>query len=234
MLLPAEAHGIETMPAVVDINGAELVLDSSGAAVITSARALLVADLHLEKGSSFARGGQLLPPYDTAATLARLARVAARHNPRAIVFMGDAFHDPYAGERIAAEAVAALTALGHGRDICWISGNHDPAPPASLPGTRLDRLAIGPLTLTHIPAPGAQPGEIAGHLHPVARVRTRAAVVRRACFLSDQSRLILPAFGAYTGGLNVLDPAFDGLFGTPCVHVLGERRVLPISLDKLV
>lgn len=222
------------MPVEIAINDVALTLDASGAVWWPGEQALLVADLHLEKGSSFARSGQLLPPYDTMATLQRLAAVADARAARRIILLGDAFHDPYAGERIATDALAAIAALGRGRDLVWISGNHDPAPPADVAGERLDELRCGGLILRHLPGRKTEAGEIAGHLHPVARVKTRAAVVRRACFLSDARRMILPAFGAYTGGLNVRDAAFDGLFSAPRVHVLGARRVLPMGLDRLV
>lgn len=222
------------MPAVVHVNGVALVADHSGALWHRGQRMLIVSDLHLEKGSSYARGGQLLPPYDTIATLNRLSAAVARLAPRRIVFLGDAFHDAYAGERIPQEAVAAIEALGAARDLIWIAGNHDPLPPAQLPGERCAEVALDGLFLRHLPARGDAIGEIAGHLHPVARVQTRAAIVRRACFISDSKRLLLPAFGAYTGGLNIREPGIAGLFDTPQVHVLGERRVLPIALARCV
>ena len=216
------------------IHGVDLIADRAGALYWPEERALLVADLHLEKGSSLARSGQLLPPYDTVATLARLSAVAARHSPRRIFFLGDAFHDPFAGERIGAEALAAITTLGAGRDLVWISGNHDPAPPDAVPGARVNEIRQGGLVLRHLPSPRDVAGEIAGHLHPIARVQTRAAVVRRACFISDGTRALLPAFGAYAGGINVREGAIAGLFTRPQVHVLGERRVLPVAYDRLV
>lgn len=222
------------MPVTLDVNGVRLLADRAGALFWPAERALLVADLHLEKGSSYARSGQLLPPYDTIATLNRLGALAARHAPRRIFFLGDAFHDGYAGERIGAEAVAFLAALGRGRDLVWIAGNHDPAPPAQLDGERIGEARLGGLILRHLPATRPEAGEIAGHLHPVARVATRAAVVRRACFVSDETRALLPAFGAYAGGLNLREAAIARLFERPRVHVLGERRVLPIALDRCV
>ena len=222
------------MPVTLVVNGVALVADRSGALWHPAERCLIVSDLHLEKGSSYARSGQFVPPYDTLATLNRLAAVVARYAPRRIVFLGDAFHDRFAGERIPAEAVACIDALGLGRTLVWIEGNHDPLPPAQLAGERCAELALGRLMLRHLPAAEVEAGEIAGHLHPVARVQTRAAVVRRACFISDDKRAILPAFGVYTGGVNIRDAAIARLFDAPRVHVLGERRVLPIGLARCV
>lgn len=227
------ADGAADMPVTLRVNGEALVADRAGALFWPAQGALLLADLHLEKGSSFARTGQLLPPYDTLATLARLNAAVARHAPRRIFFLGDAFHDARAGERIAPEALDMLAALGKGRDLVWISGNHDPAPPAQVTGERTDEVRLGGLVLRHLPGAKAEAGEIAGHLHPVARVKTRAAVVRRACFVSDEIRALLPAFGAYAGGLNVRDAAIARLFSAPRVHVLGERRVLPMAVERL-
>jgi DNA ligase-associated metallophosphoesterase len=222
------------MPVALEINGEELVADRAGALYWPAEKALLLADLHLEKGSSYARSGQLLPPYDTVATLNRLGALVAKYAPRRIFFLGDAFHDPHAGERIAPEAVAFLTALGEGRELIWIEGNHDPLPPAQLCGARCAEVRAGRLVLRHIPSIRGEAGEIAGHLHPVARVATRAAVVRRACFVSDRTRAILPAFGAYTGGINIREAAIARLFEAPRVHVLGEKRVLAIALERCV
>lgn len=222
------------MPVVLTVNGVALLADRSGALYWPAERTILVADLHLEKGSSYARSGQFLPPYDTIATLQRLATVVARHDPRRIVFLGDAFHDPFAGERIGADALTILVALAKGRELVWIAGNHDPAPPLQVPGTRAGEIRLGGLVLRHLPQSKPEPGEIAGHLHPAARVQTRAAVVRRSCFISDDVRALLPAFGAYTGGINIRDGVIAGLFDRPRIHVLGERRVLAIALARCV
>jgi len=227
------AGAIEAMPARIDLRGAVLDLDVSGAAYWRAEKALLVADLHLEKGSAFARKGQLLPPYDSAATLARLNAALARHDVRRLILLGDSFHDRFAGERLAAETLAALIALGRGRDLVWIAGNHDPAPPAGLPGERLAELALGPLVLRHEPRRGAG-GEVAGHLHPVAKVATRAGAVRRPCFVSDAERLILPAFGAFAGGLNLRHAAIAALVPLPVVHVLTAQRVLRIAPERVL
>lgn len=230
----ALAKDEDDVPVRLAINGVELVADRAGALHWPAEKALLVADLHLEKGSSFARSGQLLPPYDTIATLNRLGALAAKYDPRRIFLLGDAFHDGRAGERLPAEAAAFIEALGRGREIVWIAGNHDPLPPARLAGTRCREVRHGGLILRHIPGEGGEAGEIAGHLHPVARVATRAAVVRRACFVSDRRRALLPAFGAYAGGLSLRDPAIGRLFASPQVHVLGGRRVLRIAFERCV
>ena len=217
--------GMGTTPAVA-VAGLTLTPLASGGLWWAAERALLVADLHLEKGSAFARRGALLPPYDTAATLARLAGEVARLQPRLVVALGDSFHDTDAGNRLHEDSLATIGALQAGRRWIWIAGNHDPEIPAAVGGERCAEMALGPLTLRHRPQAGAAPGEIAGHLHPCARIVAGGRSFRRRCFAGDGSRLVLPAFGAYTGGLNVLDPAFDGLFSRPLsVHAIGARSI---------
>ena len=210
-------------------------LRPSGALWLEETRALCVADLHLEKGSAYARRGQMLPPYDTRETLARLEAEVAALDPRMIVLMGDTFHDRAAEDRIAADDAARLEALAHGRDLIWIVGNHDADGPQRLPGAVVAEIVLQGLTLRHEPQAGAQPGEIAGHLHPAAKVRASTGAVRRRCFITDGERAILPAFGAYAGGLNVRDPAFAGLFvRSPLVAALGKARVHAIGWRSLV
>ncbi len=192
-------------------------------------RLLAVADLHLEKGSFYARRGQFFPPYDTAATLARLAAVVAALDPRMIVALGDSFHDDGGPSRLAAGDREAIAKLQRGRDWVWIAGNHDTNIPRDLGGTHADVLTLDGLTFRHEPRAGAAPGEIAGHLHPAALVAGRLGAVRRRCFVGDGSRLVLPAFGAFTGGLNVLADAFAPLFrGSFAAFVLGRSAVYPI------
>jgi DNA ligase-associated metallophosphoesterase len=177
----------------------------------------------------------MLPPYDTRETLSRLARLVDRLSPTVIVALGDSFHDDGGPARLDPRDRETIAAMQRGRDIVWIAGNHDPSAPAGLPGSHADLLAVGPLTFRHEPAPGAAFGEIAGHLHPAARVAGRGKWVRRRCFAGDGFRLVLPAFGAYAGGLNVLDCAFDGLFSAATFRafVLGEDRVYPVGLRTL-
>jgi uncharacterized protein len=218
--------------AEVAIAGVVVTADCEGALYWNQEGILAVADLHLEKGSSFAARGVLLPPYDTAATLARLALLIARYAPRAVVALGDSFHDGDGPDRIAASDREALAALQRGRDWIWIAGNHDPDPPDGIGGSFGAALAIGPLTFRH--APTGTEGEVAGHLHPVARVSGRGRTVSRRCFASDGRRLVMPAFGAYAGGLNVRHRAFLDVFGTLAftAHVLGEGRLYAFAADR--
>jgi DNA ligase-associated metallophosphoesterase len=214
----------------IAVAGVSLVADFSGALYWPDEGLLAVADLHLEKGSSFAARGILLPPYDTATTLARLCELIARYAPRIVVALGDSFHDGGGPARMADDDRAAVTALQRGRDWVWIAGNHDPEPAGGIGGAFAKTLALGALTFRHEPAPEGAAGEVAGHLHPVARVATRGRVVSRRCFVTDRRRLVMPALGAYTGGLNVRDRAFAQLFPRAfTAHMLGDRRLFSMT-----
>jgi uncharacterized protein len=219
---------------VVALVGADIAADSSGALYWPDERMLVVADLHLEKGSAFAKRGVLLPPYDTAATLLRLAGLLHRYAPRSVVALGDSFHDGDGPRRMSSVDTAALRALQNGRDWIWIAGNHDAELPRDLGGGFATSLAVGPLTFRHLPSPGVADGEVAGHLHPVARVAQRGRSVSRRCFTSDGRRLVMPAFGAFAGGLNIRDEAFFGLFGTLAYSalMLGEQRLYTLSAAR--
>jgi uncharacterized protein len=218
--------------ATVDVAGVTLVADLSGALFWEEQRLLVVSDLHLEKGSSFATRGVLLPPYDTVVTLGRLRAAIVRYNPRSVIALGDSFHDRNAHARLSATDRDGLAALQADRDWIWISGNHDPALPQGLGGVVAHEVAIGPIAFRHEPT-GAV-GEIAGHLHPKARVSTRGRSMERRCFASDGARVVMPAFGAYTGGLNIRDAAFSKIFQTPgfMAHVLGDRRLHTIAASR--
>ncbi|MDQ2859247.1 MAG: ligase-associated DNA damage response endonuclease PdeM [Pseudomonadota bacterium] len=210
----------------LDLAGVEALCRPAGALWLEAWRALIVADLHLEKGSAYAARGQLLPPYDTRDTLTRLEAEVAALAPRVLIFLGDTFHDRDAEARLAADDLERLRVLSVGRTLVWVLGNHDSAAPHRLPGETTTRLTLGAFTLVHEPGRGPRPAEIAGHLHPCAKVRTRSASVRRRCFVTDGERLILPAFGAFAGGLNIRDPAFAGLLARrPLAAVLGAGRV---------
>jgi uncharacterized protein len=217
----------------VRINGESLTLDPSGALCWIQERTLIFADLHFEKGSSLARRGAMLPPYDTRETMARMSAAIARHRPARIVALGDSFHDREAAERLGGEERATLQELGRDREWIWIAGNHDPAPPAWLGGTVAPEIAIGGLVFRHEPQPQPQTGEIAGHLHPCATAVHRGRGIRRPCFVSDGSRMILPAFGAFTGGLDVQETPIASLFPDGFVaYMLGARRVYAVSGAK--
>ena len=216
----------------VNIAGVDFVADLSGALFWEEHSLLVVSDLHLEKGSSFAARGVLLPPYDTVATLGRLSAVIARHDPRMVIALGDSFHDRDAHGRLSAPDREAISALQARRDWMWISGNHDPALPADLGGVVASEVAIGKIAFRHEPTGAA--GEIAGHLHPKARVSTRGRSMERRCFACDGERAVMPAFGAYTGGLSIRDAAFSKIFQTLefMAHVLGDGRLHTIAASR--
>lgn len=218
----------------VQAAGVWITLLPSGALWIAGERTLVCADLHLEKGSAYAARGQLLPPYDTRETLRRLLHDVRALEPSRIVFLGDTLHDARAHSRIDAADAEALGAIARGRALIWVVGNHDPEGPGGLPGEAVDTLNILGLVLRHEPQAGVQTGEVAGHLHPCARVVGQSRSVRRRCFVTDGLRLILPAYGAYAGGLSIRDAAFAGLFArTPLVGAIGSRRVHAVGFERV-
>ena len=222
-----------SMPVPLRLNGADILADISGALFWPERRLLAVADLHLEKGSGFASRGRLLPPYDTAATLLALSAAIQRHDPSVVVCLGDSFHDGEAAVRLGRADRATLSRLTKERDWIWIAGNHDPAPPASLGGRVLGELVLGPLVFRHIAAATAT-GEVSGHFHPKAGLNWRGRHLGGRCFIGDDRRLILPAFGAYAGGLDVLDPAIRRFFGRRAkVHILGPTRLYSFPAAQL-
>jgi DNA ligase-associated metallophosphoesterase len=215
-----------------------LMLCPSGVLLWPARRTLIVADLHLEKGSHFAARGRPVPPYDTRETLARLASALRRHSVARLIVLGDALHDEAALSRMAAEDLAQLRRLLAPLDVIWIAGNHDPSPKAGLPGTAHEELREAGLCFRHIGgAPVARhEAEVSGHFHPKATLPTRAGGITRPCFLATRDRLILPSFGAYTGGLDVCDPALAPLTrAARRVFLLGDGRLhsLPWSALRL-
>lgn len=222
----------------VRVAGEACVLRCSGALWVPAQGTLIASDLHLEKGSAFAVRGQMLPPYDSPATLAKLEAEVEAVDPATVVLLGDSFHDRRAVERLGEADHARLARLAEGRRWIWLEGNHDLEALAGalnrLTGEVGTTLQVGALTLIHEPQPGAPPGEVAGHLHPAARVAAHGRGVRRPCFVTDGQRILLPAFGAFTGGLDVRDLAIAGLFsGPPLVVALGRDKVHALDWRKI-
>lgn len=215
----------------VVLAGAHLCADPSGVLYWPEQRLLCVADLHFEKGSSFARFGQFLPPYDTRATLARLQTMIVLYDPCVVIALGDSFHDGDGPARLPDDDRDTLYALQHGRDWIWIAGNHDPDPATEIGGRFCTQVSIGPIVFRHEPSARNDEAEIAGHLHPMARVAARGRAVSRKCFASNGRRMVMPAFGAYTGGLNVRHRAFASVFDGAdfTAHMLGATRLYAVA-----
>lgn len=206
--------------------GERFLLDPSGAVVWQARRTIIVADLHLEKASSFAARGSLLPPYDSRATLDRLILLLRRYAPERVIALGDSFHDPHGRARMAPDDAARLARLQAEQRFVWIEGNHDPAESA------VAELREENFTFRHA-ASRLAAGEIefSGHFHPKARVATRGAAIARPCFVADAHRIVLPAFGAYTGGLEATAPPIRALFPRGGqVFLLGRERVFAFPL----
>jgi DNA ligase-associated metallophosphoesterase len=211
--------------------GHDLVALAQGALYWPARRALIVADLHLEKGSSFAARGFMLPPYDTAATLERLAATLDAYAASTVICLGDSFHDGGAHERMCEADRETLAILQEGRSWLWLNGNHDPEIAACFGGEVTTEVTMSGIAFRHVPTESPVTHEIAGHLHPAARVSFHGHVIRRPCFVGNGKRLVMPAFGSYTGGLNVLDEAFAPLFGLDglAVLVMGQEGLYPIA-----
>lgn len=210
--------------------GEAIALDGRGVAFLPRHSTLIVADLHLEKGSRFAAMRRPVPTLDTHDTLTRLAACIRDWRPETVVCLGDSFHDARAGLRLAAEDREALHGLcSLAKRWIWISGNHDPRPPCGLKGETLDTFTIGEIGLTHVPAPGAEP-QIAGHMHPKTHVSAARRKISGACFVRGSRLLILPAFGAYTGGLSCKSPAIAALFPdeTPLCYMMYQNKLFPV------
>ena len=224
------------MTAALRVAGVAVLADVSGALFQPDTGTLIVADLHLEKGSHFARRGQFLPPYDTRATLDRLMRAIRRFRPRHVVCLGDSFHDVDAGARLDPADRDLLRRLVSAQDWTWIVGNHDREIPDGLGGSVASAMDVGGgLRLTHLPGTAPATGEVCGHLHPKASIATRAGRVTAACFVTDGARMVMPAFGAFAGGLDCLDPAISGLFGPAGFRalMLGRERLHLVTRRQL-
>lgn len=221
--------------AEIVLGGEAALCDPLGALYLPGPRLLVVSDLHLEKGAAYARRGQMLPPYDTLATLKLLDLVIARHDPRVVISLGDNFHDRRGSEFMPDLFRDMIAAMARGREWIWINGNHDPDGTTGLPGQSVDELLLGGLTFRHEPKAGPSQGEVAGHLHPSATVVRREKAVRRPCFATDGQRLLMPAFGVLTGGLDLSHKAFHPLFDRAALiaHMLGKDRVFSVRYHNL-
>jgi len=207
--------------------GHELMALPQGALFWPSRRALLLADLHLEKGSWFARLGQMLPPYDSLATLSDLTALVVSTGAEEIWCLGDSFHDRFGCERLPERAREMLTALTGATRWTWIAGNHDSGILDHCGGRIVEEAEVDGLLLRHEADPAEPRPELSGHFHPKLRIRQRGRQVSRRCFVATQRKLILPAFGALTGGLDVGHPEIVRALGAP-----GEALV-PVA-DRLL
>jgi uncharacterized protein len=208
------------------VNGVALVADRSGALIWPERRMVVVSDLHFEKASAYAERGVHLPPYDTVETLDRLEELLERNRPETVISLGDGFHDQGAADRISQEDLNRIRKLSAAHDWVWITGNHDPVPDPLWGGRSMADLVLGPLVFRHEAAAEAGAGEISGHYHPKARVRLRGRSISGQCFITDGKRLMLPSFGAFTGGLDVTAPEIRRLFQTRFeVLFLGPSKV---------
>jgi len=223
----ADSDMIALSTCAIEINGQRVLLDPAGAMVLPEHGLLCVSDLHLEKGAAFARRGQMLPPWDTLATLRILERVIARHDPKIVVSLGDNFHDRKGSALMPGQFRHMLDAMAQGREWIWINGNHDPDGVTDLAGDAVETLDHAGLHFRHEPQKNPIAGEISGHLHPAATLWRRERAIRRPCFATDGSRLIMPSFGVMTGGLDIDHAAFAGLFEKSklTAHMLSQGRV---------
>lgn len=216
----------------ITLAGASLVARASGALWWPEARLLCVSDLHLGRSERLARrGGTLLPPYETRDTLDRLTAELAELAPARVVCLGDSFDDDAAAAGLAPAEADRLLSLGNERQWIWIAGNHDAAP-HGLAGEACAEFTLGSLVFRHIPATGDTMGEVAGHLHPKMRRPLGGHTVTRPCFITDGRRLLMPAFGAYTGGLATDHPDVAQLFGSGARAILTGHPCLPLPLHR--
>ena len=211
--------------------GVELAALGPGALFWPARAALLVADLHLEKASWYARGGQMLPPYDSIATLTELAALQARTSVREILCLGDSCHDREGCERLSPDARERLVALTSATRWTWITGNHDAVLADHCGGAMVEEAAVDGLVLRHEADPRETRPELSGHFHPKLRLSVRGRNVARRCFVASGTKLILPAFGALTGGMDADDPVIIRAVGGPAQALVPvEDRLLRFPL----
>ena len=215
-----------------DLGGNTLTAMGSGVLWWADKRLLCVSDMHLGKSSRFARReGGLLPPFETHETLARLADEVARLNPETVVCLGDSFDDLQALDEVEEADLKTLTAMIAGREWIWIEGNHE-AGPTEISGTHLKEYAKGSIVFRHIYETSDQ-SQISGHYHPKGRIAAGGTARSAPCFVVDQTHAIMPAFGTYTGGLKVSDPAIQSITSDSALGILTGAQTLSAPLSKL-
>jgi uncharacterized protein len=206
----------------------------TGALYWRAEETLLVADLHFEKMASFARKGQMLPPYDTAMTITRLEADLRRTGAKRLLSLGDTFHRPDSSSLLTPADRLRLDTITDSVECIWLSGNHDPIAHC-IGGTCLPEIVIEGLTFVHHPTRDAR-GHVCGHLHPAARIAMDGRTARKPCFVHDNRLMILPAYGSSAGNINILSQPFFGLFHLPALEVvmLGRDRTYPVPARRLV
>ncbi|MEP4197223.1 MAG: ligase-associated DNA damage response endonuclease PdeM [Aliishimia sp.] len=215
----------------VTLKGVQLTALPSGALWWKAHSTLCVSDLHLGKSERIARrGGAILPPYETQDTLDRLSADLEATNAKTVICLGDSFDDLSAAQAMPDAVRLQISQLQAGRHWVWIQGNHDPGP-VEFGGTHMAEFKQSPIVFRHI-AQNAADGEISGHYHPKARIHTRARAISRPAFLVDDRRMILPAYGTYTGGLWSHDPLFDPLFKPRAIAILTGKRALAVPMPR--
>ncbi len=221
----------------IKLGGLEFEPHQSGALYVPDLKTMLVADLHLEQGTSLARRGIHAPPFDTLSTLHALDYVITEYQPETLIFLGDSFHDRIAHVQLPDGHRAHLANMTSKIHTIWISGNHDPDAPTGLGGHSLEACQLGPVTLRHEPSrKRLKACEIAGHLHPGATIIQRGVAVRGKCFVADANRIIMPAFGSYTGALSVSSPAFTRLFDedSAMIWLIGKSAIHAFPMQRVV
>ena len=231
-----DAYASGHPPALIpcELAGTALLLHASGVVLVPAHGMMIVADLHLEKATAFAARGQMLPPYETLDTLRRLLQLVTGFSPQTLVLLGDSFHSHLHSIDDGSPARAMIDRLAGMTRLVWIAGNHDPEVPLTVPGIRCAAWRLDTLLLRHAPADDGEI-EIIGHLHPAARLQTRAGRQRRKCFLLSAGRLLMPAFGTLTGGLDVREPAIACWFpkGEARAFLLGKERLYEVPAAAL-
>ena len=214
-----------------ELAGVELFALPSGAMWWPDQALLCISDMHLGKSGRLARrDGLVLPPYDTRETLTRLSGDLATTGARTVICLGDSFDDLAAAQSLSEEDRLRLTSLQAGRDWIWIEGNHDPGP-VNLDGRNLAELKLAPLTFRHIARVGAT-GEVSGHYHPKVRISARGRTVSRPAFLLDHTRVILPAYGTFTGGLRSDHATLASLMQPQAVAILTGPQLCAVPMPR--